>query len=705
MTMPEVVLSWLLTYAVHSTVLIGGVALLTWRLVQSHAVREVLGKTALVGGLVTASLQVGLGLRPVAGRFDLAAARPSAPAPLVVESSPSDVTPAPEQAAPRPHVSRRTRTPEASIQRSTPASRSITLPWTTVVLLSWAGIAGVMVLGFVLARLRLARHFGPRRPVVEGPLPPLLQSLCHAAGIRRPIRLTSAPGLGSPVALGLSEICIPDAALIELDREQQRSMLAHELAHLARLDPLWLTLACLLERPLFFQPLNRLARRRMQDAAEYLCDDWAVHRTGSGLTLAKCLVKVAEWMDNSPRAVPVSGMAEHRSQLVARIHRLVEDRNMITQFQRRWLAPLVILPLGLTAMLAPGFTAAGSATLDAQQPAPRPAPAPAPAVAPSAVAAPIATPALVAPAAAPLIGTKAQLARLNAQLARASARMTRASTLATQAQLERASAQLARVMVSSRSHGSGDTVSTVVPALIAALKDADPKVRTAAAQSLGELEDPRAIPGLIEASHDADAEVRSAALQSLSRFDDPRVVDPMILALKDPNRDVRQNAAQSLGRFNDPRAVRPLMAALADSSADVRMSAAQSLGELHDPQALPGLAGALKDPKADVRQAAAQSLGELELKSAPQVLIDALADPDADVRQAVAQTLGEIQDPHAVPGLAARLNDSNGDVRESAVSALSEIGDAAAINALVGALKSSDPDVRRRAAQALGQRQ
>jgi len=118
------------------------------------------------------------------------------------------------------------------------------------------------------------------------------------------VRLTRSDGLASPIALGRSEICVPGAVLTDLDAAQQRSVLAHELAHIARRDPLWLTGASLLERVFFFQPLNRLARRRIQESAEYLCDDWAVGRTGSGITMAKSLMKVAEWMHAEPSPVP-----------------------------------------------------------------------------------------------------------------------------------------------------------------------------------------------------------------------------------------------------------------------------------------------------------------------------------------------------------------------------------------------------------------
>ena len=56
-------------------------------------------------------------------------------------------------------------------------------------------------------------------------------------------------------------------------------MLAHEVAHLVRRDPHWLVAARVIETVLFVQPLNRLARLRLQEVAEYLSDDWAMART------------------------------------------------------------------------------------------------------------------------------------------------------------------------------------------------------------------------------------------------------------------------------------------------------------------------------------------------------------------------------------------------------------------------------------------
>ena len=65
-------LAWLLTYAVHSTVLLGLVWLATKRgMLPAVRVREALWRTALLGGILSASVQTGFGYEPFGGRFAL----------------------------------------------------------------------------------------------------------------------------------------------------------------------------------------------------------------------------------------------------------------------------------------------------------------------------------------------------------------------------------------------------------------------------------------------------------------------------------------------------------------------------------------------------------------------------------------------------------------------------------------------------------
>ena len=62
--------AWLLTYALHSTLLLCAAALLARRL-RGEAWRETLWKAALVGGLLTATAQAVSGYQPPVGRWAL----------------------------------------------------------------------------------------------------------------------------------------------------------------------------------------------------------------------------------------------------------------------------------------------------------------------------------------------------------------------------------------------------------------------------------------------------------------------------------------------------------------------------------------------------------------------------------------------------------------------------------------------------------
>jgi beta-lactamase regulating signal transducer with metallopeptidase domain len=307
-------LDWLLTYALHSTILIAAVWLLTAgplgrRLRLTSAAW--LWLVASCGGVLTATLQTSEVLAGAGGTLRLAAKTPTR-ATVRVELTARTESPAlPVAARARPTLA---------------ATLDVAPRWPLVLVAGWIAGALLMLSGFVWARWRFFRSLCGRREAYHTLAANALREVQRRAGIRRPIRLTVGPALASPVAIGRHEICLPERALWELELAQQEVMLAHELAHLQRGDSRWLVVARVIEAVLFFQPLNRLARRRMQDAAEFACDVWALKVLARPVALARCLARVAEWSLASPRVLAPAMAGRRGSMLLQRVERLTSGR-------------------------------------------------------------------------------------------------------------------------------------------------------------------------------------------------------------------------------------------------------------------------------------------------------------------------------------------------------------------------------------------
>ena len=675
-TLSATVLAWLLTYAIHSTVLLS----LAWLLVRvrrwSPAATELLWKSALLGGILTASVQLWLDVRPT-GTLMLAPQAAAAPA--------TRVAPIERDAERGRREAVFTPTPAAtSVERP---GRVITMSKSLALILAWGLVALFLGLNYVARRLILVGRLGDRREVPDGQLVDMLAQLAHDAGLRSTPRLTCTSRISSPVAFGIGEICVPETALTDLDIEQQRSLLAHELAHLARRDPVWLVVASLIERVFWIQPLNRVANRQIATSVEFLCDDWAVRRTGSGVPLARCLAQVAEWIQASPLGVPVAGMAEERSLLVSRVSRLVEGVRPSTR-SRRGLAIAAVAVLVATILVAPGVSGKTRSLLLADE-THKPAVIQAhddgdrgmsPTPSQSATAAPVNVRQSTAGQ-----DTNADTGVVSALIAR----------------LEDENAEVRRAAA----HSLGRLKdSRAVPGLIGALKDPEPKVRESAAEALAEFEDPRAIVPLSTLLDDQSTEVRKSALEALSHFESGLPSAAILRLLGDPDADVRHEAAQLAGKLHDRSATGALAKLMADPSSDVRRAAIEAIGEIGDPTGAVAIMPALSDANANVREQALNTIDDLKAPIAEATLIVLMRDRDADVRQRAAHLAGDRSMVGAIPTLRHMLDDTNGDVRESAVDALGKIADGAAYDALRTALTSKDAKVRRAAAEALGDR-
>ncbi len=404
-------LAWLLTYALHSSLLLGSAWLATRRLATSRAgLRERVWKFAVLAAFVTASLQVGLGFEPLGGRLPLrrgavasaasvpeaveaptartdlsaSADSPAAPklvaqallanllAPLRGESPDANAKPA--HSEPRAALEDSVASSSANEAASGPLlSAAVVAPdsglgewtqWAFAVCL--AGALGGLLL-FALLWVRLNGCLRDRVVLEHGALADKLRELCARAKITRRVRLSVAPALGAPISMGMfkAEICVPPRVLLELNEEEQEVLLAHELAHVVRRDPLWLAVCRLCEGVFFFQPLNRVARREIEDCAEFLSDAWAVRQTGLRFSLASCLTRIAEWIVGERRVLPAPAMAQGRSRLRHRVELLLDEGSAKEVDRSPAWVGVACLGFGATLIAVVPCVSASEALLDA----------------------------------------------------------------------------------------------------------------------------------------------------------------------------------------------------------------------------------------------------------------------------------------------------------------------------------------------------
>ena len=354
------VVGWMLTYVLHSSLLlVAAWAVAKWWGVDRPWLGDVVWKTALVAGLLTATIHALVPWQP-AGRWSLNP--PATSSALFLGAALPEVEPTVLERA-SPVGAPTARVTSMSVE-SQPHGRTIfhVAPWLVV---TWW--AGGLVMALALARrgLWLWRRLADRRDLDDVGVRAMVDDLSRSAELEKRVRVTVSDRISVPIALGLfrPEICLPRRCLERLSVSERRALLAHEVAHLARRDPAWSWIAAGVEAVFFFQPLNRLAGRRLRRVSELICDDWAVRRTGSAASLARCLTEVASWSIERRGFFPSPGIAGGESELGQRVERLIAGQRRRTGgIPRGWLLAPSLAFWGLVGMLAPGWNADSTVT-------------------------------------------------------------------------------------------------------------------------------------------------------------------------------------------------------------------------------------------------------------------------------------------------------------------------------------------------------
>ena len=193
------------------------------------------------------------------------------------------------------------------------------LPW--LVALWLAGVAGVSLwhAGGWLAMRRLVRR---SVALDDARLRLWFGQIVDRMGIRAPVRLVQSPAAAVPMVFGWLRpvVLLPISAVTGMDGDQLRCLLAHELAHVRRLDYLVNLFQVLVETLMFYHPAVWWACRQVRIEREHCCDDLAVSVGGRPATYARALVAAAR-LARCPRQL---AMAADGGSLTERVFRVLD---------------------------------------------------------------------------------------------------------------------------------------------------------------------------------------------------------------------------------------------------------------------------------------------------------------------------------------------------------------------------------------------
>ncbi len=264
----------------------------------------------------------------------------SEPTPIAISPSPTNTSP-------------RAISTDAPVVTQTPPTQSFQwqklLPY--IMGLYWLGVTAM------LGRLILGLQGGQRlkrrsRPVEDVRILAALSQQARVMGLSVTPAVAFCSRILVPTVVGVIKptILLPLAFASNLTPEQMEMILAHELAHIRRLDPLINVLQRFIEAVLFFHPAVWFISYRIRVEREHCCDDLVVQGGAQAEAYAASLLSMAQQALRQPL---VEGLAavKRGSKIGTRVRRVLGlETTESMRLQHTWVATLTVIAI-LTACL------------------------------------------------------------------------------------------------------------------------------------------------------------------------------------------------------------------------------------------------------------------------------------------------------------------------------------------------------------------
>jgi soluble lytic murein transglycosylase-like protein/Zn-dependent protease with chaperone function len=237
--------------------------------------------------------------------------------------------------------------------------------WPAIVVFAWILGALFMSARLVVGLSRLSSLIRSGTTPAPAALEARFRKIARRLGITRRVRLFGSTRVDVPMVIGLLRpvVLVPLSAFEELPPRCLGALLAHELAHVRRLDFLTNVLQSIVESALFYHPAVHWASRVAREERENICDDDAVAAVGDPVRYARALAE----LEAMRARLPELALGSNGGSLVMRIRRLIEGKKDHAPAGRALAAPALVLASTLGLALA-ALAACGGETPAAEEP-------------------------------------------------------------------------------------------------------------------------------------------------------------------------------------------------------------------------------------------------------------------------------------------------------------------------------------------------
>jgi beta-lactamase regulating signal transducer with metallopeptidase domain/peptidoglycan/xylan/chitin deacetylase (PgdA/CDA1 family) len=239
------------------------------------------------------------------------------------------------------------------------------LPFAVVV---W--LIGVMLfslrLGGGLSRLRTYRTKGVEQP--DESWQRAFSRLCDSSGVTQTVRLLSSKFVQTPIAIGVLKpiIIIPASLFLQLRPRELETIIAHELVHIRRFDPIVNLGQCIVESIFFYHPGIWWISAEIRREREFAADAAVIGIfENSHITYARALANLEEVRLRTDQNTPRYSTAANGGNFMQRIQRILKIKTEESSASSAWTAGMALL---LTSVfLAAIFSFSSSDVVNAQQ--------------------------------------------------------------------------------------------------------------------------------------------------------------------------------------------------------------------------------------------------------------------------------------------------------------------------------------------------